>query len=152
MKLAEGFCFQTLQEGSAVQAAFSGYALFEPSWFMTHKSRLRRDNPPSRHDWPSLSFSFIFARDSPCEETVCAYCLQAFKALGEQASCLLFSLKQAGCLLSQCTVACNRMNIYDHSRTIRGNLRSPKLKGWLKGLKGLKTKPFSQFPSENQRE
>ena len=78
-----------------MQTAFSGYALFELSWFMTHKSRLRRDNPPSRHDWPSLSFSFVFARDSPCEETVLAYCFQAFKALGEQ----------AGCLLSQCAVA-----------------------------------------------
>ena len=152
MKLAEGFCFHTLQEGSAVQAAFSGYALFEPSWFMTHKSRLRRDNPPSRHDWPSLSFSFVFARDSPCEETVLAYCLQAFKALGEQASCLLLSLKQAGCLLSQCTVACNRMNIYDHSRTICDNFRSPQAEVRLKGLKGLKTKPFSHFTFEYQRE
>ena len=116
MKLAEGFCFQTLQEGSAGQTAFSGYALFELSWFMTHKSRLRRDNPPSCHDWPSLCSASVFAWANPCEETVLAYCLQAFKALGEQASCLLLSLKQAGCLLSQCTVACNRMNIYDHSR------------------------------------
>ena len=72
---------------------------------MTHKSRLRRDNPPSFHDWPSLSFSFVFARDSPCEETVLAYCFQAFKALGEQASCLLQRKEQAGCLLSQCAVA-----------------------------------------------
>ena len=56
--MAEGFCFQTLQEGSAVQTAFSGYALFELSWFMTHKSRLRRNNPPGRHACPSLSFAW----------------------------------------------------------------------------------------------
>ncbi len=45
--------------------------------------------------------------------------------------------QQAGCLLSQCTVATYQLRV--------------RLKGWLKGLKGLKHKPFSHFPFEYQR-
>ena len=36
-----------------------------------------------------------------------------------------------GPIVSQCTVVCNRF-----FTTIRGNFRSPKLKGWLNRLKG----------------
>ena len=46
--------------------------------------------------------------------------------------------QQAGCLLSQCTVATYQLRV--------------KAEGLLNELKDLKTKPFSLFPSESQRE
>ena len=132
-------------------------------------------------------------------------------ALGEQASCLLFSLKQAGCLLSQCLerlkttgqdglltrmypdknsvkteaglsvttrrvvtprpgladpesgefgksvdAECCLRAVSENSKpkaVINGKNGQPKSgKVRLKGLKDLQTKPFSQFPSDYQRE
>ncbi|MDD6123747.1 MAG: hypothetical protein PUB53_04810 [Bacteroidales bacterium] len=144
---------------------------------MTDKSWLWRNNPPSRHAWPSLRFATVFPEPNPCEETPVLPCLlQAFKALGEQASCLLKRQEQAGCLLSQCTVASCLPRERKHSGKVKwstasenskpiaginakngqpksGKVSQPKSgKVRLKGLKGLKSKPFSQFPSENQQE
>ena len=57
--------------------------------------------------------------------------------------------QQAGYLLSQWTVASDRQ---DKSGTGPAYFMLSWLKGWLKGLKGLKPKPFSHFLSENQEE
>ena len=56
-KQAEGFVFQTLQEGSAAQAVTQRPCCSGPSRSMTYKSGLWRNNPPSCHAWPSLRSS-----------------------------------------------------------------------------------------------
>ena len=60
--------------------------------------------------------------------------------------------EQAGCLLSQCAVA--SIQTFTNIRGTFAVIYVPpkKLKDWLKGLKGLKRKPFSLLSDENQQE